>query len=553
MASDRFEPLDPGVWRAKAETALGPGMAQPDGDGIPIQALYAQEDRPAVDDPGTGNRVRGNRAGPTGDGWEIRHEYGELDPSRLARAISIDRGRGMKAAWIRLDPRIQRGGDPGEGTAAHQGGAMLDNLAAFGDGLGEASRSSVPIYLEAGAAGPAILAFWLALANERGVPPANLSGGVLCDPVSTLAMCGDVAQPFELAYITMADVASVAKRRAPQLASVGVSTRVWHDAGASPAFELGLGVATALEYLRALERYGVSPGEATARMIFNVSVGPTPLPAIAKLRALRMLWAGVVSRAGLDPTFHGARLHVRGSHRHLARRDPWMNMLRGTVTAFAGACAGAEGIAVPAFDEAPGPSDDFGRRMALNTQVILRDEAHLHRVLDPAGGSYYVEDQTRALARKAWEHVVGLEQQGGVVAGLRSGSVQKEIRTQAARTRARLESGEQVITGVTLHPPQSDRPTGVRSVTREAAVLAAEYRQPVSAGASRNRDRSLQALAARLNDGGPADRIDAAVSAASAGASVEEIVEALTGGGARIVIRPLRFSRLAGPCEEEPA
>lgn len=226
----------------------------------------------------------------------------------------------------------------------------------------------------------------------------------------------------------LAEVVNEVDERAPGSTSVVVSTLSHHDAGADAADELAIALSTGAAYLEALVGRGVSLARAARQITLQISVGRDTFLELCKLRALRICWSKLVVAAGLaaPPV---AQVHAVCSRRTLTIRDPWVNMLRTTTQMFAAILGGADLITPTAFDEASGPSGELGRRVARNTGLVLREESHLGRVLDPAGGSYFFETLTDALAREAWARFQTMERNGGIAAQLTDG-----------RLRARLEA-----------------------------------------------------------------------------------------------------------------
>jgi len=236
---------------------------------------------------------------------------------------------------------------------------------------------------------------------------------------------------------------------APSARAIVIDGTVWHDAGASEAQELAWTMAAAVWTVRALVNGGVSLPQALATLEFRLSATDDQFLTIAKLRAARVLWARVAEAAGLPEAQRAMHLHVEGSRAMLTRYDTWVNALRSTVACFAAAVGGADAITVLPHDvliEEGGSS--LGRRVARNTQTILQMESHLARVIDPAGGSWYVESLTSQLADRAWALVQDSERAGGIVAMLQSGRIQEFLAEQRDQRKARLATRKQPLTGL---------------------------------------------------------------------------------------------------------
>jgi methylmalonyl-CoA mutase len=227
-----------------------------------------------------------------------------------------------------------------------------------------------------------------------------------------------------------------------------VDGTVYHEAGGSDAQELGIATAVGVAYLRALTDAGRSVDDALGALEFRFAVSAEQFPSIAKLRAARRVWDRVAELCGATGSRRGQYQHAVTSPAMLTRRDPWVNMLRTTIGCFAAAVGGADAITVLPFDSAIGRSDDFARRIARNTQSILHDESSLARVIDAAGGSWFVESLTDEIAEKAWDVFTRIEQAGGALAALDSGAIGELLAQTQARRADDVAHRRAPITGV---------------------------------------------------------------------------------------------------------
>ncbi len=276
-----------------------------------------------------------------------------------------------------------------------------------------------------------------ALLEQRGVEPSAVRCAFNADPLGALMREGHLGVPLDVAMAELADLASWTASRYPNATSVEVGTGPYHHAGASSTQDLAFAVGTAVEYLRAMTRAGLGVDAAARQIVFGVSLGTQFFRAIAKLRALRLMWSRVVAECGGDPDA-GRTLQIRArtSRRVLTSVDPWVNLLRNTVCCFAGAVGGADSITTAPMDAAIGLSDHFSRHLARNTQIILQEESHLNRVIDPAGGSWFIETLTAQLAEKAWAIFRQVEERGGMIAATAGGLGRRADRDGRGRPRA---------------------------------------------------------------------------------------------------------------------
>jgi methylmalonyl-CoA mutase len=298
-----------------------------------------------------------------------------------------------------------------------------------------------PVALDAGAQTRAAADAFLDLVRGRELDPAEVRGSLGADPIGLRARTG---APADLALL-----GELAGRSLPNLRVATVDATVYHDAGASDATELAVGTAVGVAYLRALTDAGLDVHAALDAVEFRFAVTADQFASIAKLRAARRVWGRVAELCGARPDRRGQRQHAVTSAAMMTRRDPWVNMLRTTVACFAAAVGGADAVTVLPFDAAIELPDDLARRIARNTQSILHDESSLGRVLDAAGGSWYVETLTDQLAGAAWDAFTALERAGGALAALDSGDLAARI---AATRQARAEDiahRRAPLTGVT--------------------------------------------------------------------------------------------------------
>lgn len=404
------------------ETAL----ASRDYDGIQIAPLYTAADAPggARDVPGRPPYTRGATAdGATRTGWDVRARHLDPDPLATNRAVLDDLRHGVSSLWLVL-------GD---------GGLSAADLPRILDGV---HLELAPVVLDAGpdarAAGTALLR----LAAERATPPNELAGSLGGDPIGYAARTGRAP---DLSLVT--DLAALANGH-PKLRPVTVDATVYADAGGSAGDELAISLAVGVAYLRTLTDAGVPLGAALGMLEFRYAVSADQFGSIAKLRAARRLWNRITELSGAAAEDRGQQQHAVTAASILTRRDPWVNLLRATIGCFAAAVGGAGAITVAPFDSALGLPDDFGRRIARNTAAVLHDEASLARVIDPAGGSWYVESLTERLAEVAWDKFTALERAGGAVAALASGAIGSLLASTRQRRQGDTAHRRTPITGV---------------------------------------------------------------------------------------------------------
>ncbi|QSQ15867.1 methylmalonyl-CoA mutase family protein [Myxococcus landrumensis] len=431
--------------------------------GLSLQPLYVQQDEaPTPPPPGVAPYLRGTQAlGHTEGGWLLCQEYSEPEVAHAAQALKADLERGTQGVWLCL-------GD------SH--GIPVKDAASMAKLLADVPLARTPVHLEPEAAPLSTASLLLSVAEKAGVAKSTLSGSLGVDPVGILARAGSLPSGVSVSSILTeaAPLVTTLHESAPELRVLLVSTRAYADAGATSVHELAWAIATGVEYLRGLERAGVSPDVAARSVQFALSVGGQFFPEIAKLRAARLLWAKVVAASGGSPEAQAMRLHARTANANKTQRDPWVNILRTTAESFAAVVAGADSVSTSPFDEALGTPDEGARRLARNTQLILRDESSLNRVADPSGGSYYLEQLTSDFARAAWEELRRIEGLGGMEQALAQGDIARVLEeTRTARDKA-VRTRKQPIVGVSEYPFLGEAP--VRREARAPSAASAGLR-----------------------------------------------------------------------------
>ncbi|WP_328908410.1 methylmalonyl-CoA mutase small subunit [Streptomyces sp. NBC_00234] len=445
-----------------AEEALSTALE----DGLTTRPLYTSNDTaPGTGFPGFAPFTRGGKAeGNTTGGWDVRQRHTLTDPARLNEAVLADLENGATSLWLTVGGPA---GIPASGLGRALDGVLLD---------------LAPVALDAGGEFEPAVRELLRLNEAQGVPKEAVRGSLGADPLGHAARTG--TEPDFDAAVRWAQVCD---REYPGLRALSVDALPYHEAGGSAAEELGFALATGVAYIRALTGAGLSVEAAFAQLEFRFAATADQFLTIAKLRAARLLWARVAEVCG-SPDAGAQRQHAVTSSVMMTRRDPWVNMLRTTLACLGAGVGGADSVTVLPFDHALGLPDAFARRIARNTSTILMEESHLARVIDPAGGSWYVERLTSELAAAAWEFFQEIERAGGQAAALRSGAAGERLAaTWAARSR-NLARRKEPVTGVSEFPNLAEH-----LVEREAPAAAA----PGGGLPKVRRDEAYEALRTR--------------------------------------------------------
>lgn len=449
--ADGFAVLDRARWQQMAAAVLNRGRPEdkqftPEQaelrlqtttpDGVEIDALYTRpDDAHGLGYPGVMPFVRGATVRATGtDSWQIRQWNDNPDPVATNKAILADLAGGAQATWLQVGA---------DGVAAADLPAALDGVL----------PAVAPIYVSSHddqiAAARALIGVW----QTAGLEGFPVHGGLGVDRLGAIALGHAEPEKRDIVRLIRTCIGTY-----PSVRALTVDGTIYHNAGGGELEELACAIATGVAYLRGLEESGVTTSQTFSQIEFRMTASADEFLTIAKLRALRRMWARVGEVSGVPDVVRGARQHAVTSRRMMSRDDPAVNMLRATTACFAAASGGAEAITVLPYDTVWGLPDTTTRRIARNTQVVLAEESNLGRVTDPAGGSWYVEALTDELATKAWALFQDLDADGGMEVALRDGRVTDRIATVRAEHAKRLAHRTEPLTGVSSFPPATQPP-----------------------------------------------------------------------------------------------
>ena len=430
---DAFPAPSEAAWRAAVDKVLKGAdfdkrLVGRSADGIRIEPLY----------PAASPRERALRA--ESGRWHVAARLDHPDPAEANALALADLEGGADTLTLSFaGARAARGyglvAEDVDTLDAALDGVMLDLIRLR---LDPAPQSRVNALLLA------------ALVEKRGLNPADLAIEFGLDPIGVLASDGSLAALWPEIGQRLAETIGALKERGYKGPFVTVDTRPYHEAGASEALELGTALATAVAYLRALEAQGMPLTDARDAIAFTLVADTDEFVTVAKFRAARLLWNRIQQACGLEP--EPAAIHAETAWRALTKRDPHVNLLRGTVAAFSAGVGGADSLSVQPFTAALGLPDGFARRIARNTQLILLEEANLWRVADPAAGAGGFEALTQALCEKGWQAFQQIEETGGILAALTGGHLQRTLAEQRAARIKAVATRREPITGTSEFP-----------------------------------------------------------------------------------------------------
>ena len=533
MFTDTLEGLSVGPMYTAEDT-----RDLPWGEGLPGQAPFQR-----------GARAAGCHAEP----WLIAQELPFPTCEAFNQALRHDLGRGQTAVNLVLDRAGHEGLDPDQASCdlVGAGGTSLGSLSDLETALEGVDLAETPFFVQSGSSFLAVSAMLIALLKKQGIDGELLRGCVGSDPVFGLALEGRIPVSIEQVYDELAVQARNAAERAPALRSLPVFEDPWHEGGADSALSLGLTLASAVHTLRAMEKRGIDPAATAARLQFFVSIGSDFFMEIAKLRALRILWSDILTASGCPKEAACVPIHARTSRRTQSVLDPHVNMLRATTEAMSAVLGGTDSLHVSPFDELFREPNEFSRRIARNVQLILAHECRFDQVTDPAGGSWYVESLTRDLAQAAWEHFQVIEKAGGILKGLESGLVQKNVAAAAACRAERLATRQDVLIGANQYSDPADMPRP------DPKMDHAEFHRQRSVSLEAQRTSSTQeghllvlAHLEKIMEAGPDRMMECMIDAASEGATLGELTGVLRHDTASdLEVEPIPLRRDTEPFE----
>jgi methylmalonyl-CoA mutase len=541
-------------WRALAASELK--GADPDTltwatpEGIPVKPLYTAADLAGLETvgnlPGFAPFVRGVRATMYANRpWTIRQYAGFSTAEESNAFYRQNLAAGQMGLSVAFDLATHRGYDSDHprvvGDVGKAGVAIdsVEDMKILFDGI-PLDRMSVSMTMN-GAVLP-VMAGYIVAAEEQGVGPEKLSGTIQNDILKEFMVRNTYIYPPGPSMRIVADIIEYTAKHMPRFNSISISGYHMQEAGATAVQELGFTLADGLEYVRYATARGLDVDEFAGRLSFFFAIGMNFFMEVAKLRAARLLWARIMEEQGAQkPASKMLRTHCQTSGVSLTEQDPYNNIVRTAYEALAAVLGGTQSLHTNSFDEAIALPTEFSARIARNTQLILAEETGITHVVDPLGGSYYVEALTQRLADEAWALIQEVEALGGMTKAVEAGMPKLRIEESAARRQAAIDRGEETIVGVNKYRLENEPPVEVRQIDNtEVRRRQIERLERIK----RERDpRRVRAALDAITEGarGDANLLELAIEATRARATVGEISEAMERvfGRHRAVIRTI--------------
>ncbi|PTL76467.1 methylmalonyl-CoA mutase [Vitiosangium sp. GDMCC 1.1324] len=506
-------------------------------EGIPVKPVYSPEDLEGVEHlgsmPGLPPFVRGPYSTMyVQQPWTVR-QYAGFSTAEASNAFyRRNLAAGQKGLSIAFDLATHRGYDSDHPRVAGDvgmAGVAIDSIKDMRILFDRIPLDQMSVSMTMNGAVLPILALYVVAAEEQGVRPEQLSGTIQNDILKEFMVRNTYIYPPGPSMRIIGDIFRFTAEKMPRFNSISISGYHMQEAGATQDLELGYTLADGVEYVRAGLAAGLGVDDFAPRLSFFWAIGMNFFMEVAKMRAARMIWARLIKGFNPKSTKSMAlRTHCQTSGWSLTAQDVFNNVVRTCVEAMAATQGHTQSLHTNSLDEAIALPTDFSARIARNTQLYLQLESGTTRVIDPWGGSYYVERLTHELARKAWAHIQEVEALGGMTKAIEAGLPKLRIEEAAARTQARIDSGRQAIIGVNKYPLEREDAIEILKVDN-TAVREAQIARLRELRAERNAadvKQKLEALtqAAQRNEG---NLLALAIDAARAKATVGEISDAL--------------------------
>ena len=520
---------------SSAPGCSGPAWTTP--EGVKVKCSYWAEDMKGIDFleawPGIAPYLRGPYPTMyTTQPWTIRQYAGFSTAEDSNAFYRRNLAAGQKGLSIAFDLATHRGYDSDHPRVAGDvgmAGVAIDSIydmRTLFDGI-PLDKMTVSMTMN-GAVLP-IMALFIVAGEEQGVSPEKLAGTIQNDILKEFMVRNTFIYPPAQSMRIVSDIFKYTSEKMPRFNSISISGYHMQEAGATADLELAYTLADGLEYAKAGVAAGLEIDRFAPRLSFFWAIGMNFFMEVAKMRAARMIWANLIKRfEPKDERSLSLRTHCQTSGWSLAAQDVFNNVTRTCIEAMAATQGGTQSLHTNSLDEALALPTDFSARIARNTQLFLQQEAGTDRVIDPWGGSYFVERLTADLAAKAWAHIEEVEAMGGMAKAIEAGIPKARIEEAAARTQARIDSGEQTVVGVNKYQVENDAQIDILKVDN-SAVRAKQIEKLKRLRAERN-ESETRAMLAKLSEvakAGTGNLLAAAVDAARAKATVGEISLAL--------------------------
>jgi methylmalonyl-CoA mutase len=519
---------------AAADRATAPDWITP--EGIPVKPAYGEADVAGLDFldtwPGIAPYLRGPY--PTmyvNQPWTIRQYAGFSTAEDSNAFYRRNLAAGQKGLSVAFDLATHRGYDsdhPRVSGDVGMAGVAIDSIYDMRTLFSGIPLDQMTVSMTMNGAVLPILALYIVAAEEQGVPPAKLAGTIQNDILKEFMVRNTYIYPPAPSLRIISDIFAFTSQTMPKFNSISISGYHMQEAGATQDLELAYTLADGVEYVRAGMAAGIPIDKFAPRLSFFWAIGMNFFMEVAKMRAARLLWAKLMKEFNpQDARSLSLRTHCQTSGWSLAAQDVFNNVPRTMIEAMAATQGHTQSLHTNALDEALALPTDFSARIARNTQIVLQQESGTTRIIDPWGGSFYVEKLTYELANKAWDHIQEVEELGGMAKAIEASIPKLRIEEAAAKTQARIDAGVQSVIGVNKYKPKTETQIDVLKV--ENATVRTLQLDKLARLRKERDPRAVEAALTALTNGATqgGNLLALAVDAARAKATVGEISSAL--------------------------
>jgi methylmalonyl-CoA mutase len=526
---------------------------------INLQPLYTSndiKDLPQVNNfPGFDNDLRGSSvSGYNHHPWEIAQEYTNALPEEMNEELRSDLERGLNSINIILDNPTKLGIDadqskPGE---VGKGGLSISGVKKMHVLFKDIDPRTVPVNIQCGFSALPFTTLFKAYADEVRISLMNIKGSISSDPYEYLLTKGSLPIALNQIFDEIKLSTELMIKSNSPIKTIGVSGLIYNNSGANAVQELAFTLATGVDYINKMIERRLKIEDIARRIKFTFGIGSFYFMEIAKLRAARMLWCNILKAYEVSEENRKIFIHGRTTKFNQTYFDPYVNVLRTTTEAFSAIVGGVDSIHTNTFNESFSASDDFSKRLARNTQIILKEESHLDQVIDPAGGSFFVEKLTDDIAQAAWKLFQTIEGQGGMLSAIKSGFVKDEIEKVAEAKKKDFAKRKSVLVGTNMYANPKEENLEIKEPDYHSIyVKRVDYTKKYKMNnESEERTKILKKLEEN-SDPISFDLIENAIEAYLDGATIGEISKIIRASASKgLSIEPLNQSRLSEAFEE---
>lgn len=526
-------------------------------EGIDLQPIYTNEDihnNPLLDNfPGFYNHVRGDKSqGNVENGWLVSQELPYFDPSDYNKALKFDLTRGLSTVNFKPDTAALLSKDPDTAglNEIGKGGTSVSTYEDIENCFKNVDLTKYPLIVNGGFSALPLFSLFISYFKKTGINLKKINASFLSDPFVSALASGITPFDIDNAFDEMYKITKWSVDNKTNIKTIGVCGYEYVNAGASSVQELGFAMASAIEYINQMIKRGLTIDEIAPRIHFTFGISTFYFMEVAKLRAARIIWSNIIDAYEGKEESKEMFIHSKTSSYNQTQNDIYVNLLRATTEAFSAVVGGADSIYTSPFDETIGLPDEFSRRLARNTQIVLREESHLNSVIDPAGGSYYVETLTSDVASKSWEVIRSIDSKGGMFKAIIESIPQTEIENVFAGKQKDYSKRKNVLVGNNMYANVKEEKVSPReNDIKEFELSRKEYIKVFRVTGEDNVHNKVMNLLQDISSN-PDDLVDKTIDAFTNGATIGEVGKSLQRKSSDYQLKPLKLKRASEIFEE---